>query len=123
MDRVFKAARAAGIGNDINPMRVRLDRQARAANPSKQANPTPAETPAAPESKPRVRVKANSRLATENLTQKIIRAHRQGNLRMEDGPINQVAASSSTHGTGNIDTFDPLLFHKKLQRRKAKPNS
>jgi hypothetical protein len=58
MDRVFKAAHAAGIGNDINPLRVRLDKQARAANPLKQPN----ETPAAPTTKPRNRVQAGSRI-------------------------------------------------------------
>ena len=61
MSRVFKAAHAAGIGSDINPMRVRLDRQARAANPLKQPAGPP-QTPAAPTSKPRVRIQAGSRI-------------------------------------------------------------
>ena len=58
MDQTFKAAHAAGIGNDINPLRVRLDKRARAANPLKQPNGTPA----APASKPRIRVQAGSRI-------------------------------------------------------------
>jgi hypothetical protein len=58
MSRVFKAAHAAGIGQDINPFRVRLDKQARAANFLKQPN----ETPAAPTTKPRIRIQAGSRI-------------------------------------------------------------
>jgi hypothetical protein len=62
MSNVFKAAHAAGIGNDINPMRVRLDKQARAKNPLKQPNEPPKETPAAPTTKPRIRIQAGSRI-------------------------------------------------------------
>lgn len=62
MSNVFKAAHAAGVGDNINPMRVRLDKQAaRAANPLKQANEPPKETPAAPTTKPRIRVQAIGR--------------------------------------------------------------
>lgn len=33
-------------------------------------------------------------------------------------PANAMGASSSTHGTGGIDTFDPLLIGKTLKRKK-----
>jgi hypothetical protein len=150
MTRVFTAAHAAGIGNDINPMRVRLDaKAARANNPLKQANEPPKATPAAPEEKPRVRVKAVSRPVEapkpstqarmsgkdfsawqkqnpnakikgglaheENQTQKIIRAHKNGTLAIqnEDGaPTNQI-------GSGNIAGFSPILGPI-LRRRKKR---
>jgi hypothetical protein len=36
----------------------------------------------------------------------------------EDAPTNALGASSSTPGTGAIDTYDPILFqHKKIVRR------
>ena len=36
----------------------------------------------------------------------------------EDAPTNSLGASSSTPGTGPVDTYDPILFqHKKIVRR------
>lgn len=35
----------------------------------------------------------------------------------ENAPTNSMGASSSTPGTGNIDTFDPVMrFHKRDQK-------
>jgi hypothetical protein len=31
----------------------------------------------------------------------------------EDAPINSMGASSSTPGTGGVDTYDPILFQRK----------
>lgn len=31
----------------------------------------------------------------------------------EQSPINSMGSSSSTHGTGNIDTYDPIISNKK----------
>ena len=38
----------------------------------------------------------------------------------EASPTNSMGLSSSTHGTGNIDTFDPILSKKILRRRRPK---
>jgi hypothetical protein len=90
MDQTFKAAHAAGIGNDINPLRVRLDKQARAANPLKQPNGTPA----APISKPRIRIQAGSRIKE-----------------------NEAAPTNSSSG---IAFFSPLLETTTRKRRKKR---
>jgi hypothetical protein len=37
----------------------------------------------------------------------------------EEAPTNVMGASSSTPMTGNVDTFDPLLFSKLLKRKAA----
>lgn len=163
MTATFKQAYEKGVGNDINPMKVKLDvAKARQANPLKQPS-TP--EPAAPAEKPRVRVKAVSRPVEapkpatptlkprmsssefqsylkqtkldpgkiksgrgvaneERIQDRTIRVinkilherHQKRPIKNEDvAPINVMAHSSSTHGTGNIDTYDPLL--RKQKRR------
>jgi hypothetical protein len=130
MTRVFKAAHDQGLDKDINtPYKSRLDRQqanaamkARAANPLKQANEPPAETPAAPEQKPRVRVKAVSR-PSEPQTNKITRRQfssllkNNPNMKVKSG-LGEDGVPTNTVGSGNIAGFSPILGP--ILRRKRK---
>ena len=40
-------------------------------------------------------------------------------IKEDEGPLNVMGTSSSTSGTGPIDTFDPLMAIKKRLKRKS----
>lgn len=52
----------------------------------------------------------------------IQKASRRMTMPKEEAPTNSMSLSSSTHGTGNIDTYDPLPGKKRKRKPTARRN-